>query len=136
MAATEFVSHCLELLASLGAMRARRMFGGWGLYAGDVFVALIAQERLYLKVDDSSRERFAGAGCEPFVYTGQGKPVTMSYWTAPDDAMDSPALMAPWARLALQAALAARARAAGKPKAKRAVSRHTKVPSRTGDKRP
>jgi DNA transformation protein len=88
------------------------MFGGWGLYAGEVFVALIAFERLYLKVDDSTRETFARAGCEPFVYTGQGKPVTMSYWTVPDDAIESPELMAPWARLALQAALAARAKKA------------------------
>ena len=39
----------LELLASLGAVRARRMFGGWGLYAGDAFVALIADDQLYLR---------------------------------------------------------------------------------------
>jgi DNA transformation protein and related proteins len=43
-----FVAHCLELLAVLGGTRARRMFGGWGLYADDFFVALIADERLYL----------------------------------------------------------------------------------------
>jgi DNA transformation protein and related proteins len=107
-----FVSHCLELLAVLGATRARRMFGGWGLYADGIFVALIAFDRLYLKVDADTRPRFEAAGCEPFVYEGKGEPVTMSYWTAPADAMDSPALFAPWARLAMAAALAARA---GKP---------------------
>jgi DNA transformation protein and related proteins len=100
-------------------MRARRMFGGWGIYADDVFVAVIIGDRLHLKTSESTRERFAAAGCEPFVYHGGGKTVTMSFWTAPPDALESPALMAPWARLALQAALAARA-AAPVPRRRRA----------------
>ncbi len=114
MATPQFVNHCLELLAPLGAVRSRRMFGGWGLYLDELFVALIAFDRLYFKVDDSTREHFAAAGCEPFIYLGQAKPVTMSYWTVPVEALDSPALMAPWARLAVQAALAARAKSAVK----------------------
>lgn len=104
-----FVEHCLELLAPLGPVRARRMFGGWGLYADGLFVALIAAERLYLKADAGTREQFAAAGCEPFVYSSDGKSVSLGYWTVPAEALDSPALMQPWARLALQAALAAQA---------------------------
>lgn len=105
-----FVDHCLELLCPLGPVRARRMFGGHGLYANDVFVALIAFERLYLKVDGQTEAPFAAAGCEPFVYEGKGTPVRMSYWSVPDEAMESPALMAPWARLAMQAAVRAASR--------------------------
>ncbi len=106
---TAFVEHCLELLAPLGPVRARRMFGGHGLYAQDVFVALLIGERLYLKVDADSEARFAAAGCEPFVYQGKQAPVRVSYWTVPDEAMESPSLMEPWARLALQAAVKAAA---------------------------
>ena len=116
-----FVSHCLELLDSLGAMRAKRMFGGWGLYADDVFIAVIARDRLYLKADTQSRPAFEAAGCEPFVYDAKTKAVAMSYWSAPPDALDSPALMLPWARGALQAALQTRAvKLAAKFKPKRA----------------
>jgi DNA transformation protein len=108
----DFVVHCLELLAGAAGpaapARPRRMFGGWGLYLGDLFVALIADERLFLKVAPSTRAAFEAAGCQPFVYEGKGKAMTLSYWTAPTDAMDSPALMLPWARLAVQAALATR----------------------------
>lgn len=111
MTTPPFVGHCLELLAPLGQPRARRMFGGWGLYLDDVFVALVASEQLYLKVDARTQPAFESAGCSPFVYHGQGKPVTMSYWTVPPEALDSASLMTPWARLALQAALAARAAA-------------------------
>lgn len=106
---TEFVAHCRELLAPLGAVRSRRMFGGHGFYVDELFIALIAFGRLYLKVDERSRARFEAAGCEPFVYEGKGKPVTMGYFTAPEEAIESPALMQPWARLALEAAVRARA---------------------------
>lgn len=109
----ELVAHCLELLAPLGAPRARRMFGGHGLYVDELFVALIAFDRLYLKADAQTRPRFEAAGCEPFVYDGGGRSVTLGYFSAPHEAMESPGLMQPWARLALEAAL--RARASKKP---------------------
>jgi DNA transformation protein len=127
----EFTDHCLELLAPLGAPRARRMFGGHGLYVDDVFVALIASERLYLKTDAQTRGRFEAAACEPFVFHNSDQSITTSYFSAPDDAMESPALMQPWARLALEAALraraakpaSARAKAKAKPSAKPARPR-------------
>ena len=104
-----FTTHCLELLGTLGHARALRMFGGVGLYLDDLFVALIAFERIYLKADSETRARFEAAGCEPFVYDGSAKTITMSYFSAPDDAMESPDQMQPWARLAMAAALRARA---------------------------
>jgi DNA transformation protein and related proteins len=103
------VDHCLELLSPLGTVRAKRMFGGHGLYVDELFIALIAFERLYLKVDATTQPAFVNAGCEPFVYDGKGKPITMSYWTVPAEAMESPHLMDPWARQAIAAALRARA---------------------------
>jgi DNA transformation protein len=116
------VEHCLELLAPLGAARARRMFGGHGLYVDDLFIALIAFERLFLKTDAATRPAFEAAGCEPFVYEARGKPVAVSaYWSAPPEAMESPTSMSPWARLAMQAALAGRH--AVKPRKAMATSR-------------
>ena len=119
------VEHCLELLAPLGVVRARRMFGGHGLYCDELFFALIAAERLYLKVDDESRPAFVAAGCEPFVYDAKSKALAMGYWTAPAGAMESPAWMQPWAQQALAAAL--RARAAKRPAKTRRRST-TRVP--------
>ncbi len=108
MPGSELVEHCAELLAPLGAVRARRMFGGHGLYLNELFVALILGQRLYLKVDAETRPRFEAARCQPFVYRGHATPVTLSYWTAPPQAMESPEEMQPWGLLALQAALRAR----------------------------
>ena len=119
-----FVSHCVELLSPLGAVRVRRMFGGWGLYVDDVFLAIIADEQLYLKADVAGRVAFQGAGCKPFIYDAKGQSMTLGYWSAPTEAMDSAALMQPWARLAMRAALAARTtKPATKPGVKATVKR-------------
>jgi len=114
---TALVELSTELLEPLGRVRSRRMFGGHGFYVDDVFLALIAGQRLYLKVDEETRAHFERAHCEPFVFEVKGERITTSYWTVPADAMESPALMQPWARLALAAAL--RARAAKPPSARR-----------------
>jgi DNA transformation protein len=123
-----FVAHCLELLGSIGRTRSRAMFGGHGLYVDDLFIALIAEDRLYLKVDASTEPRFRAAGCQQWVYTGGARPMPMGYWSAPDEAMDAPALMAPWARLASQAAM--NALAAKSSKASKATTPHAARPAK------
>lgn len=110
---TGFVAHVLELLGAVGPARARRMFGGHGLYVDGLFVAIVAFDRLYLKADAETAPRFAAAGGQPFVYDGKDRPVTMGYWTIPAEALESAAEMAPWARLAMAAALRSQAAKAG-----------------------
>ncbi len=116
--ADSFAAHCIELLGGLGSARARRMFGGHGLYVDDLFVAIVSGDQIYLKVDAETQPGFEAAGCRPFVYLKAGQAIAMSYWTAPDEATESPALMLPWVRLAQAAALRARV-AKAQPKARR-----------------
>lgn len=105
----EFAAHCVELLSPLGPARAKRMFGGHGFYVDDVFVGIAISDRFYLKVDETSLARFEAAGCEPFVYESKDGPRELRFWwTAPDDALESPMLMLPWARMAMEASLKAR----------------------------
>jgi DNA transformation protein and related proteins len=112
-----FTLHCLELLASLGPTRAKAMFGGVGLYVDDLFIALIADDRLYLKAGDAQRSAFEAAGCEPFRFMMKdGREMTLGYWAAPEEALESPPAMLPWARRAMEAALIA---ANAKPKRRR-----------------
>ncbi|NIA68575.1 TfoX/Sxy family protein [Pelagibius litoralis] len=119
-----FVDHCLALLAPLGPVAPRAMFGGWGFFLDGNMFGLIAYGQLYLKADQASIETFAAAGSEPFVYEGKGKPVTMSYWRAPEDAMEAPDALLPWAELAVAAA---RRGAAKKNKTKK-PARQRKTP--------
>lgn len=117
MSDSGLVSHCLELLAPLGRTSSRRMFGGHALYIDGLCMALIIQDTLYLKVDDTSRPLFEREGCKAFTYdTKQGERHALGYFSAPEEAMESPAEMTPWARRALAAAVAARAKAPAKKK--------------------
>jgi DNA transformation protein and related proteins len=105
----ELVRHASELFAPLGPIRAKAMFGGWGFYCDELFFALVADETLYLKADADSAEQYRAAGGEPFRYARKdGRSETMNYWTVPEEAMENPAEMRPWAQLALTAALRAR----------------------------
>lgn len=57
MAVTDsFVAFVLEQLDPLAPIASKRMFGGVGLYAGDLFFALIAGDVLYLKADEATRD--------------------------------------------------------------------------------
>ncbi|MEP4380336.1 MAG: TfoX/Sxy family protein [Alphaproteobacteria bacterium] len=105
----EFAEHARDLLTSVGApfdqgTRLRRMFGGHGIFCDGVMFALIADETLYLKVDGETKPAFLEAGCESFTYDKGGKPVEMSYVTAPDDAAEDIDALRPWAHMALAAA--------------------------------
>lgn len=132
----EFVQHCIDLLGGAGRVRARRMFGGHGLYVDDLFVALIAGERLYLRADAQTRPRFEAAGCAPFVYQSAEKSVTLGYFSAPIEAIESQLPMQPWARLALEAALRARAaKPSAAPRRARARPPATKARARKGSPR-
>lgn len=112
-----FVAHCLELLAPLGPVAARRMFGGHGLYCAGAMFALIADDMLYLKVDDANRGAHEAAGLPPFAYHAKGRQrAVMSYYQPPLEALDDAAAMRPWAEAALAAALRAQqAKAKRKP---------------------
>lgn len=104
---SEFVEHVVETMRSFGAVEARPMFGGWGLYHRDLFFALVAEETLYFKADDATRDEFAQRGLGPFVYNGKH---SVSYYQAPEEALESPDEMADWARKAYGAALRAAAK--------------------------
>ncbi|SFB90523.1 DNA transformation protein [Polaromonas sp. OV174] len=112
----DFAMYCCELLSSVGPCTARRMFGGFGISTGGLSIALVADlglgEKLWLKADLDTRPLFEAAGCQRFVYNVSQNGVqvakSMNHYSAPEDAMDSPELMKPWARLALDSALKAR----------------------------
>jgi DNA transformation protein and related proteins len=104
----DFASHCADLLGAVGQVQTKRMFGGYGVYVDDVFVAIVTGDNLYLKTDDQTLQRFTAAGGAQFCFIARGKLQATHFWSAPADAMDSPALMQPWGQLALEAALRAR----------------------------
>lgn len=110
---SEFVDFLLDTLAVLGPVRARRMFGGHGIYHDDLMFGLVADDVLYLKADAKSAPDFVARDLEPFEYVKKGKSMKMSYYRAPEEIYDDPDEARHWASLAFAAAQRAR-----KPKKK------------------
>jgi DNA transformation protein and related proteins len=104
VAGSEFVDFVVENLQPLGAVSARRMFGGYGIFLDGLMFGLIADDQLYLKADDGNRAAYEAQDLQPFTYAGKGRTITMSYREAPSEAFDDPEVLCDWARQAHAAA--------------------------------
>ena len=108
-----YIEFIHDLLADFEPLRIKRMFGGAGVYSGDLFFAILAEDTLYLKVDDGNRREYEALGIQPFSYVRKdGRMATMSYYPVPSEILDNPDALTPWARQAIDAAQRGAARQA------------------------
>ena len=108
----EFVSYVVDLMQSIGPVRAKSMFGGHGIFLDELMFALVVDNILYLKVDKDTENEFKGKGLEAFVYKKKGKDasykiIKMSYYQAPEEALEDSDEMNLWANKAYSVALRA-----------------------------
>ena len=99
-----------DLFQFFGSVAIRRMFGGEGIFAGDLMIGLVVSDQLYLKTDETSRAKFVAESCRPFSYKRAGAMHDTSYYAIPDRLLDDPEEFAEWARLAHRVAQAAGAK--------------------------
>ena len=99
---SEFVEHVLEMMSCCGPVCARSMFGGYGLYRDNLMFALISEDTLYIKADDTNRAEFEALGLEPFRISRMN--TVMSYYEAPPGALDNPHELCTWATKGIEAA--------------------------------
>ena len=91
----EFV---LEQLAPAGRVTPRAMFGGVGLYLDGLFFALIDDDTLYFKVDDTTRPDYESRNMQPLRPFKDKPDLSMTYYTVPADVLDEPEELVAWAR--------------------------------------
>ena len=112
-AVTGFRAYVLDQLSRVAMVTTRPMFGGLTFFHEGRAFALIAEERLYFKVDDTNRGDFEARGRGPFLPFGDpAKP--MAYFELPEDILEDPDELELWMGKALQ--VAARAARARKPR--------------------
>ena len=104
----EFVDYLLDLMQPLGPVSARAMFGGYGIYIGELMFALVADDVLYLKAGADNLPDFEQRGLPPFSYQRDGKTYNMSYREAPAEVFDDADAMQLWANRAIAAAMKSR----------------------------
>lgn len=114
---SRYVDFAKEQLSTLGEITSRRMFGGYCLYCDGIVFALIAEDTLYLKVDDGNRPAFDEAGLPAFQPFDDKPGTTMSYHLALPEIFEDPGQLESWAGEAVQAGR--RAQAKRKPRKKK-----------------
>jgi len=102
---TKFVSHVVELMQSIGPVNSKRMFGGHGIFLQGLMFGLVADSVLYLKTDQDGEGEFIAMGLEAFTYNKNGKDFKMSYYQAPEEALEDGEEMNTWANKAYAVAL-------------------------------
>jgi len=97
-----FVDYAKEQLEHFATITSKRMFGGVGLYADGLFFAVIDNDILYLKVDDSTRPEFEAAGLGPFRPYNDER--TMNYHEVSVEILEDREELARWAKKAVDVA--------------------------------
>ncbi len=98
----------LEQLGRVTPVTGKSMFGGFGIYAQGLFFGLIAEDRLYFKVDDATRPEFEKRRMEPFRPFGEDS--AMGYYEVPADVVEDVAQLETWMRKAIDVAAEAKRR--------------------------
>lgn len=112
-----YLDYVTEQLTGVGRLRSKRMFGGVGFYADEWFFGLLDDDRLYFKVDDSTRGDFVARGMGPFTPFPDKPDYAMGYYEVPADVVEEAEALVAWARKAIRVAAAAPRRA--KPQTRR-----------------
>ncbi|MFO1320029.1 MAG: TfoX/Sxy family protein [Burkholderiales bacterium] len=99
----DFVEYVCERLAPLGEVRPKRMFGGWGIYVDETFMAIVAFDTLWFKVDDGNRADYEALGARAFKPFAD-RDTVMSYREVPAEVIDDRLRLVDWARRAIDAA--------------------------------
>ena len=114
-ARNSYVEFLLEQFAPLGEISSRAMFGGHCLYCDGVVFALVANNALFLKADDTNREAFTARGSKAF-RPFEDQDASMSYYEAPPEIFEDSDAMREWCGGSVEAGR--RAQAKKKPRKK------------------
>ena len=99
-ASPEYLDFIMDRLSSIGGIRSRAMFGGYGIFCGDSMFALIAEDTLYFKVNESNQAIYKKAQSKPF-------PHGISYWEVPAEVIEEDSKLLDWANLSMDIARSA-----------------------------
>lgn len=90
-----FVEFVCDQLEGFEIVTYKPMFGGYGIYCGDIFFAIVFDGRLYFKTDSESRTKYTSLECGPF--QPNAKQLLKSYYEVPVDILEDASRLVEWA---------------------------------------
>jgi DNA transformation protein len=95
----DFVEYIIQdVLRKVPNVTSKYMFGGYCLFAQGKIFAIVDEDVLYFKADETNQKDYEKAGSRQFEYPSKKGPMKMAYWQVPDDVMEDPAIVAMWAQ--------------------------------------
>lgn len=104
------VEAILRKLTPHGPITARAMFGGYGIYFDKLIFAVLVEDKLYFRVDETNEKDFEQYRSKPLVFEGKNRPVVMSYFTLPEKVLNDPSLLPLWIKKAKDTSLRSRSK--------------------------
>jgi DNA transformation protein len=128
----QYLAYILEQLESLGRLRSRRMFGGVGLYSGELFFGLIDDDTLFFKSDATNSADYLARNMPRFMPFPDRPEAVMAYYQVPADIIEDAESLVSWARKAVLVALGSHAaKNARRPRSKTAKKKSQPAKTRT-----
>ncbi|HTT96573.1 MAG TPA: TfoX/Sxy family protein [Rhizomicrobium sp.] len=95
-----------DLFSEFGPIALKRFFGGEGIYVGEIMIAAIFDDIIYLTTNPETRGAFLAEKCKPFTFEKRstGEMIETHWYAMPDRLYDDPEELAQWARTALNVA--------------------------------
>ena len=79
----------MRLFEQLGRVKSRSMFGGFGIFVEDTMFALVVNDKLHIRADSVTVDKFKQQGYQPYIYKKRGHPVVTKYYALPDDWLEN-----------------------------------------------
>ena len=98
MGTDSFRDFVLEQLSALDTLRCKRMFGGHGLYSGEIFFGIVFDGRLYFKTNPDTLPDYLAFHAA--VFAPSEKQILKNYREVPVDILEDANTLTTWARKA------------------------------------
>ena len=112
----QYLEFILEQLGALGGVTSRRMFGGVGLYSGELFFGLIDDDTLFFKTDETNCAEYQARNMPRFMPPASRPMGPFGYHQVPADIIEDNEELVAWARRSVAVALASAKRKASPKK--------------------
>ena len=106
----QYLAYILEQLEGVGSVHSRPMFGGFGLYSGDLFFGLIDDDTVFFKCDGTNSADYIARNMPRFMPFPDRPEAVLGYFQVPADVIEDAEVLNLWARKSVAVALSSRAK--------------------------
>jgi len=91
-----FLDFVCDQMNEVRDLRTRKMFGGWGIYSGEKFFAIVSNNTLFLKTNNETSQKYRDFGMTPFAPSKEQ--ILKNYYEVPADILENMEELLIWAQ--------------------------------------